>query len=669
VNQTDVYVPEDGYFGAPFFDRDEERELPYPHHYVHGGFATTDTRFSFYFPPADIYRRRFFTSIEGGPGGHEDRAAAMAPDAGLHGIDFAFAHGAFLVESNGGHIATPGLSRGRSLLDGGITTFRASAESTRLARWLSSRLYGDAPEYGYIFGPSGGGWRTILCIENTRGIWDGAVPYISPAGLGVSFPSIISNLVRVLGDGLTSVVAASEPGGGGDPFSDLTSRQRLELATAYRAGLQPGAEFQLLRPAPELNVLLTTSVMHADFDPEYFDDFWTVPGYLGADGELTGEFVDTTVAVGESVTVGELRSLDPYALDYFISGGLSLDDRQVVGIHFTASEPHVDLARLARGCAVEVTTGDSVGRRFACLGAADDVLILDDATGEAIQALRTGDELRLNNRRYLAYCYAYRYQIDPDAAECRQFMVDGQPIYPQREKNVADVLAGVRTSGDIEAKVIYVCNAKDTLASPLGGSVQWAAKARSTLGANATDQLRVWVNDNAAHLTPQRRPPGDLPVASTRLVDYTGIIERAVDDVIAWVEDGVAPPSDTAFVVTDGRIALAPSAATRGGVQPIVGAQANGKVHTKVGVGDEVNFTVQIDTPQSADEVVSIEWDFDGSGTWPERIEPTTSSVRHSFATPGTYYPSVRVTTQATGTNDARYGLVRNLDRVRVDVS
>jgi hypothetical protein len=666
------YVPQDNYFGSPYFDRDEERVDPLPHRYIHGGFAGTDTRFSFYFPPVENYGRRFFTSIEGGPGGHEDRAAAG--DGGPHSIDFAATRGAFLVESNGGHIAKAGLSRGRSLLDGGITTYRASAETTRLARWFSSSVYGVEPEHGYIYGPSGGGWRTILCVENTRGIWDGAVPYISPAGLGVSFPSIISNLVRVLGDSLPGVVAAHEPGGSGNPFAGLTSHQRSELATAYRAGLQPGAEFQLLRPAPELNVLLTTSVMHADFDPQYFEDFWTVPGYLGADGELESERVDTALVVRDRVTVGELREHDAAALDYFVSGGLALADELIIGLRVGSSDGQAlspRVSKLARGCAVTATSGAQAGQHFACLGAVGDVLILDDVNN-ALGLFNDGDEVSLDNRRYLAYCFAFRYQVDPRASECRQFFVGAQPIYPQRAMNVADVLAGVRTSGDFEAKVIYVSNTKDTLASPLGGTVQWATAARTALGANANDHLRVWLNDNAAHLIPQRRTPGEIPVVATRLVDWTGVIERAIDDVIAWVEHDVAPPADTSFSVDDGLISLASTAAERGGVQPIVEARVNGDCYARVGAGEPVEFSVRIDVPPNAGEAKLVEWDFDGTGAWPAVNELADSNgsvtARHAFASTGTYYPAVRVTTQVRDTHGTTYGLIRNLDRVRVDV-
>ena len=68
---VDGYVVEDDFFGKPYIDVDEERTDPLPHRFVHGGFEGTDTRFTFYFPPAEVYRSRLLHPIEGGLGGAE----------------------------------------------------------------------------------------------------------------------------------------------------------------------------------------------------------------------------------------------------------------------------------------------------------------------------------------------------------------------------------------------------------------------------------------------------------------------------------------------------------------------------------------------------------------------------------------------------------------------
>lgn len=50
----------DPQFNRPYVEVSEWRDVPVPHRYVRGGFAGTDARFSFYFPPKDKYQGRFF---------------------------------------------------------------------------------------------------------------------------------------------------------------------------------------------------------------------------------------------------------------------------------------------------------------------------------------------------------------------------------------------------------------------------------------------------------------------------------------------------------------------------------------------------------------------------------------------------------------------------------
>ena len=39
-------------------------------------------------------------------------------------------------------------------------------------------MYGDHRAYGYLYGGSGGAFRTISSAENSIGVWDGSVPYV-----------------------------------------------------------------------------------------------------------------------------------------------------------------------------------------------------------------------------------------------------------------------------------------------------------------------------------------------------------------------------------------------------------------------------------------------------------------------------------------------------------
>jgi PKD repeat protein len=75
--------------------------------------------------------------------------------------------------------------------------------------------------------------------------------------------------------------------------------------------------------------------------------------------------------------------------------------------------------------------------------------------------------------------------------------------------------------------------------------------------------------------------------------------------------------------------------------------------------------------------VVAAEWDFDGTGTFPvisklitaggtaSRVAVNTS---YSFAKPGTYFVTLRVTSQREGDAKTPFARIRNLGRVRVIV-
>ncbi len=112
-----------------------------PHRYVHGGFEGTHTLFSFYFPPAEECRGRFFQYLEGGSGGHE---TLIATQRWIYTMAFDDL-GGYLVESNQGHYPNEGMgfANDREL-------FGASAESALFAKTLAVESRGAAlrePKY------------------------------------------------------------------------------------------------------------------------------------------------------------------------------------------------------------------------------------------------------------------------------------------------------------------------------------------------------------------------------------------------------------------------------------------------------------------------------------------------------------------------------------------
>ena len=249
------------------------------------------------------------------------------------------------------------------------------------------------------------------------------------------------------------------------------------------------------------------------------------------------------------------------------------------------------------------------------------------------------------------------------------------PVYPQSAISVQDVLVGVRMKAEFDGKAIYVGSVNDSMSSPIGWPVTYAGQVRAKLGVAAVDRVRVWLNEHATHSQASDRPPGDAPVANTRLVDWIGSVEQAMSDLIDWVEHGQAPPADTHFIYEDGRIILPQDAGERAGIQPVVLATANGSVATSVMVDEPVTLAVHAEAPPGAGSIVRVEWDFDGEGTW-EYDEPNIVGSRgivgrevvHVFTDAGTFFPSVRATSHRDGLRQSAHGAILNLARVRVDV-
>lgn len=68
------FTTKDTLFKAPYVDKDEWRDKPVRHRYVHGGSQDIETRFLYYFPPKEHYQGRFFQYIEPMPFGSHSLA-------------------------------------------------------------------------------------------------------------------------------------------------------------------------------------------------------------------------------------------------------------------------------------------------------------------------------------------------------------------------------------------------------------------------------------------------------------------------------------------------------------------------------------------------------------------------------------------------------------------
>jgi hypothetical protein len=106
----------------------------------------------------------------------------------------------------------------------------------------------------------------------------------------------------------------------------------------------------------------------------------------------------------------------------------------------------------------------------------------------------------------------------------------------------------------------------------------------------------------------------------------------------------------------------------RGNLFLIVRARSSTQLRSEA-----VTFRATAEAPREAGVIVSVEWDFDGSGRFSEaeRIDPAprvSVERRHSFAGPGTFFPVVRVVAHREGRTTSPFGRLQNLARARVVV-
>jgi hypothetical protein len=674
-------MADDPAFGKPYIDVDEMRQVPRPHRYVHGGFENTHTRFSFYMPPPELYKGRFVQYLEGGAGGNENllETSWQILGAGPWQYDLAFDElGGYLVESNQGHFPGEGLG-----IENDLENFGASAQTARFSKKVAAEMYGYEPHHGYVWGQSGGGIRSAACLENVSDVWAGGVPEV---GTGVStFPvwSAQANAAEVLrGEKLRRVVDALEPGGSGNPYEHLTDDEADALATLFRFGFERKMVSQLGRfPA----WAFTVHIMN-DLDPEYVDDFWSKPGYLGYElpESLARRLVDEKTTVTRVLEADDLGTGGIGALR-MATAGASLPSGFAVDVDL----PDTDRLFMSK---LTVTTGKAKGREMLIWSVDDGHLVpFSERCPEMFDGVLPGDEVSIDNRSYLAFCYYHRHLIggsQPELTGARGLLpehehlaVDGVPLYPQRYNAAMVEPNHLSHRGRFHGKMIMVMCTHDIMV-PHAAGVTYARLAQHYQGDQMDEKYRIWWAENATHALPSFVAPitseteKDPNVWNSRLIDYDSLTAQALRDVVAWAEDGVPPPASTAWELNrDAGLVLGATAAERGGIQPVAAAEvAGGGQRAEVKVGEPVTIEAVATVPPGTGTIVRAQWDLLGINEFGEsaaEADGTSESIRvsvtHAYSEPGTYFPCFRVGSHrfgAAGKGDP----VWNNARVRVVV-
>jgi hypothetical protein len=662
----------DEMFGEPYLDVDEWRVSPVRHRYVHGGFAGTETRFSIYLPPAASYEGRFFQHITPVP---DSEYLAQHVSGEQDKIGFSISSGGYFLETNGGGASgSPGSS-----VDPTIAAYRANAAAAQYSRFVAAEMYGDHRAYGYAYGGSGGGYRTIGGAENTTGVWDGVVPYVigSPMAIPNMF-TVRMHALRILRDRLDRIVDAVEPGGSGDMFEHLNEEERGALSEVTRMGFPPRSWFGHRTMGMHAFPVLYQGLVMAD--PTYFEEFWSQPGYLGFELPPSLERdrlrhrceIDATIFEDEAKILG----VSPGSLPGQIRGGVdtawrgSSEPLSVPVAVRLSSPPDVEV----QGAELLVTSGTAAGARLSLLSVVDDVAVFGPAPSATLVKVQPGDRVVVDNSGFLAAQTYHRHQV-PETAEYPvwdQFRnPDGSPTYPQRPLMLgplfAAAAAGTVQSGRFVGKMIVVESLLDREALPW--QADWyRSKVHEHCGDAVDDNFRLWFTDNALH------GDDETQESPTHTVSYLGVLHQALRDLSRWVEEEVAPPPSTNYQVVDGQVVVSADASERRGIQPVVSLTVDGHDRADVAVGDEVTFYARARVPEGTGVIVTMEWDFDSAGSFPiaesvaaaERIDAERS---YSFAVPGTYFPTVRVAAHRNGDRTTPYARIQNLARVRVVVA
>jgi hypothetical protein len=563
----------------------------------------------------------------------------------------------FAFETAGGY--TVGISPGNPNLG-----FRVPAAAAKLAKDYARKFYGtDARIYGYLFGQSGGSVQTIAAAEGTTGVWDGLVPIvIATDGLnnhsfdwGALYNLAIPEVKR------KAIADAVAPGSDKDIYEGLDPEERAVLNEVLSAGF-PRHVLETMQFSVGAAMLGMGSLR--TFDPDYFTDFWTKPGYEGSNPPafLKAAIVDGVATISAITRNGQgvptVIVFDPASMPAL--GSIGSD-----GVQFT----------------VQKDAGESAPIRGKLEGT---TFKLDDGKNDPalLAKLAAGTKVKLDNRTVLALAFYPRHSVlDNGNPAYNQYRNgDGSPKYVQRAKTPIPIpllsnigaAGGIVQSGRLKAKTIVFENLSDGNSYPYVASY-YAGQVKRALGAKKAEQmLRLYYQQNGFHGTFLDPLPGKF---GTMTAATGGTLHQVLLDLADWAEKGIAPRPSTRYAVDRmNQVVVPASSFARGGHQPSTELTVNGGKRAEVGVNQPVTLTGRIEMPPGSGQVVQYDWYL---GTPDFKFEPAVKlatpkpkmlvSQTVSFEKPGEYMITLRATGQRDGKQDSTTPLV-NIDRVRVVV-
>lgn len=685
---TEVYnALKDEEFSRGYIDIEEDRirdlkdGSKVTYHYMHGGFEGTDVRFSYCFPRKEVYKERFFQHLSPFPG-PEEELASLPVTGEDDKVGFAITHGAYFVETNMGSKQIFTNSPDKTL------THRSNAATAEFSREMARKYYGyDHRPYGYAYGGSGGGYRTMACIENTNA-FDGAVPFVIGSPYAIpNCQSTRAHAERLLRDKMDVIIDAYDAGGSGDPYPLLDEEEAAALKEVTLFGYPKKAWYASATLDDGSFPVIYPGVKQRD--PQYFEDFWKVKGYLGADpnGSAVRERIYMETNVSE---VPNLKKKETEEKGIDTRNGVNDAWKKQIFDSEMETDPWIALSEIPKnrsvgksqylkGLKLIVRSGKAEGKMTEISRIEGNKVYLKDGFGttpifELLSLLEAGDKIFLDNSDYIAMQTYHRHQVPSrDYHAWDQFRDEsGKPLYPQQKELLGPGFSGdgpgCKQNGEIQGKVIILACLMDEQAYPW--QADWyRRKVASVQGGNEEDYIRMWYFDNATHGGTEEQ------IEKRRCVTYTAGLEQALLDLSDWVERGIAPALSTNYTVNGGDITVPEHAKERRGLQPVVKATANESKCAYVKAGEVVQLLAEAEVPDGVGAVTGIDWIFENEKDFTEGVaeisedgKTAKSKAMYTYTKPGTYFAVARVRAERNGDKGAIFTQVRNIDRVRIIV-
>lgn len=570
----------------------------------------------------------------------------------------------FAFETGGGF--TVGITPGST--DVG---YRVPAAAAKLAKDYARKFYGTTQRiYGYMYGQSGGSVQTIGAAEGTTGVWDGLVPaVIATDGLNVhSFNWGALYTLAIPEAKRKAIAEAAAPGSGKDIYAGLTGEERAILDELLGAGFPRN----VLESMPfSLGGAMLGMGSIPKLDSTYLTDFWTKPGYEGANPPA---FLKAALVDGVATIAAITRDAKgtPTSVEFETTSMPKFGSTGADGVQFKPLAPD-GVTPLGKG-QEPALSGKLEGTIFKLREGRNDPAVL--------AALAVGGKVKADNRDVIALAFYPRHSIleNGNPAYNQYRNADGSPKYLQRPRtpiaipllNNIRTAGGIAQSGRLKTKTIVFENLSDGNSYPYVAGY-YANRVEKALGAKkARGMFRLYYQENGFHGTFLDSLPGK---PGTMTAATGGTLHQVLLDLADWAEKGIAPRPSTRYVIDRMNQVTVPAlSVARGGHQPTVALTANGGDRTEVAVNQVVSLLGRSEMPPGPGKVVQYDWYL---GTPDAKFEPAIKlakpqakvSVRRTvrFPVPGEYVVTFRATGQRDGEQDSTTPLY-NIDRVRVIV-